>query len=158
MPASQLNPYATGTVTMRWLPGDSPELPALAPGTHYADKVLLVTGGQLHPASVTPNSAAGCTPVASDFAACISITGKGATIDQWETDAYYSHENNTCEPQWLLNGAVHEEHEYGCGYGPGRYFDYSAIVPYTVHSSTKACNRWIGAYPKAYEPCETVKP
>jgi len=120
--------------------------------------VLVITGGTLHPVGLQPDSASGCTPYLSPYAACISIIGSGGTINEWETDAYYSHVNNTCDPQWILNGAVYEEHYYGCGNGPGRYVDYASVLPHTVHTSTKACNRWIGAYPQAYVPCETVKP
>jgi hypothetical protein len=158
LPAVAINPYGSGTVTLRWVRSTSPEFAAQrARGVQLADTVLIVSGGTLKPVPARPASASGCTPYFSSYSTCISVTGTAGTVNYWDTDAYYTGVNNTCAPQWLTNGALWEEHIWGCGYGPGRYADNSIQVPHTFTSKTTACNKWIGSY-NEYKPCVTITP
>jgi hypothetical protein len=165
--ADKLISGASGEVTVSVVSGsqlaDAPD----TAGTRFATAVAIVQGGTLgkdstgaSPAAGTdvstiqPHSARGCTPAMSIYATCIGVTGSGLTVSQWETDAYYPNENNSCNAQFLAAGVIYEEDYWGCGNGPGRYTDYAAAVPVNFPNKTQVCNYWPGS--TGGKACATV--
>lgn len=149
VPASAVNPRATGMSQVRLVPGG--ELGSQAPS------VLLVTGGTLQPATRTlaadaPLSASGCSPSISPTATCISVIGSGLTVNFWGTSAYYG-KKTTCDAQFLVAGQLEQEDFFECN-GPGFFQDSYLFVPTTFSGKTQVCNYWPGA--SGGRPCETV--
>jgi hypothetical protein len=147
VPASALNPNATGTALVRLVPGSE-----VGSG---AQSVLVVNGGTLQPTASAPDaplSASGCSPSISPFATCISVIGSGLTVNFWGTSAYYSGKT-TCDAQFLVAGQLQQEDFFECN-GPGFFQDSYLFVPTTFSGKTQVCNYWPGA--RGGRPCETV--
>ncbi len=149
VPASALNPDATGTARVRLVPGS--ELGS------RAQSVVVVDGGTLRPAAsarsaFVPLSASGCSPSISPFATCISVIGSGLTVNFWGTSAYYS-KKTTCDAQFIIAGQLQQEDFFECS-GPGFFQDSYLFVPTTFSGKTQVCNYWPGA--SGGKPCETV--
>lgn len=165
LPASSINPFATGTATVRVVPGTelAKAKGSARFGTKFANAVIVVSGGSLRPepaigarpSIVRPDSASGCTPYWNLYSTCISVTGSGLTLNAWETDAFYWGVNNNCNAQFIVSGFVWEDDFWGCGNGPGRYADWMPLgVPLNLPNNTQVCNYWPGS--AGGEPCENV--
>jgi hypothetical protein len=165
--ADKLVSGARGEVTVSVVSGSQLADAPHAAGTRFATTVAIVQGGTLQKDSTNasrtggpnvsppiPNNANGCSPSLSIYATCIVVIGNKLTVSQWETNAYYPNENNTCDAQFLAAGVIYEEDYWGCGNGPGRYTDYAAAVPVNFPNKTKVCNYWPGS--TGGLPCETV--
>jgi hypothetical protein len=151
VPASALNPNATGTAQVRLVPGGDL-------GSR-ARSVLVISGGTLHPTASArsavvpvPLDANGCSPTISLFGTCISVIGSGLTVNFWGTSAYYGGKT-TCDAQFLIAGQIEQEDFFECN-GPGFFQDSYLFVPTTFSGKTQICNYWPGA--RGRKPCETV--
>lgn len=154
------------------LSANSPELPTLPQGEHYAPHVLLVqeiqepTAPATSPSAVIPNTASGCTPFLAPHT-CISVVGSGLKATYWTTGVNLKSPPSNPEAFYLVNGEVRDINEFfgtdasGFQWDPFGYlmtfFNYTNNIPDDVifANNTKVCNRWTGAAVTTL-PCETI--
>jgi hypothetical protein len=88
-----------------------------------------------------------------NFNVCITITGSGVYVRDWDTSAFYGGNGTLCtRAAWHQNGAIIRTGPTICGKGPGTF--YSAWTPHkNFPNDTLACNGW--THVKGY-PCKTI--